>query len=129
MKCKDCILFRPSELNKEWGTCSIGCQTSNPLVDNQDNECDHYKDKEQEKENINTIDEYIRDYSKINVEDVLNKIDKKILKMVESKVNSGEIEKHIKDIIILQKAKNIIEDCLDEIYEDEIYEEEWEGEG
>lgn len=121
MKCKNCILFRPSELNKEWGTCSIGCQTNNPLVDNQDNECDHYKDKEQE--NINTIDEYIRDYSKINVEDVLNKIDKKILKMVESKVNSGEIEKHIKDIIILQKAKNIIEDCLDEIYE-----EEWEGE-
>ena len=43
--------------------------------------------------------------------------------MVESKVNLGEIEKDIKDIIILQKAKNIIEDCLDEIYE-----EEWEGE-
>ena len=74
------------------------------------------------------MDEYIRDYSKISTEDVLNKIDEKILKMVESKVNLGEIEKDIKDIIILQKAKNIIEDCLDEIYEDEIYEEEWEGE-
>ena len=69
------------------------------------------------------MNEYIRDYSKINVGDVLNKIDEKILKMVESKVNSGEIEKDIKDIIILQKAKNIIEDCLDDIYE-----EEWECE-
>ena len=123
MKCKDCISFKPSELNKEWGICNFNA--SQTVI--ADKECYlNSQEKQSQYKIINggeQMDEYIRDYSKISTEDVLNKIDEKILKMVESKVNLGEIEKDIKDIIILQKAKNIIEDCLDEIYE-----EEWEGE-
>ena len=133
MKCKDCCSYRPSDFDKDWGTCEQSLLTATT-----DKECSLYLKEKQpqykiingEKEGANKMEEYIRDYNNISLDDVIERINYKILNCVERNVNAGKLEDKfcLEELSMLQKAKDILQDCADEIYEENLEESDVEEE-
>ena len=71
-----------------------------------------------------------RNYNDISLDDIIERINYKILNYVERNVNSGSLkDKFFLDgLTMLQKAKDILQDCADEIYEENLEESDEEEE-
>ena len=131
MKCKDCCSYRPSDFNKDWGTCKESLLTVST-----DKECSLLLKEKQsqhkiingEKENVNKMEEYIRDYNNISLDDIIERINYKILNCVERNVNAGKLENSLEELSMLQRAKDILQECADEIYEENLEESDVEEE-
>ena len=76
------------------------------------------------------MEEYIRNYNDISLDEIIERINYKILNYVERNVNSGSLkDKFFLDgLTMLQKAKDILQDCADEIYEENLEESDEEEE-
>ena len=76
------------------------------------------------------MEEYNRNYNDISLDDIIERINYKILNYVERNVNSGSLkDKFFLDgLTMLQKAKDILQDCADEIYEENLEESDEEEE-
>ncbi len=133
MKCKDCCSYRPSDFIGGQGTCKESLQ---PVI--VDKECSLYLKEKQpqyktingEKEGANKMEEYIRDYNNIFLDDVIERINYKILNCVERNFNAGKLEDKfcLEELSMLQKAKELFLDCADEIYEERLEESDEEEE-
>lgn len=138
MKCKDCCSYRPSDFIEGQGTCKESLQ---PVTTNK--ECNLYLKEKQpqhktinkkiingEKGDVNKMEEYIRDYNNISLDDIIERINYKILNCVERNVNAGKLEDKfcLEELSMLQKAKDILQDCADEIYEENLEESDVEEE-
>ena len=66
----------------------------------------------------------------ISLDEIIERINYKILNYVERNVNSGSLkDKFFLDgLTMLQKAKDILQDCADEIYEENLEESDEEEE-
>lgn len=125
MKCKDCCSYRPSDFDKDWGTCKESLLTVST-----DKECSLYLKEKQlqhkiinrKKENVNKMEEYIRDYNNISLDDVIERINYKILDCVETSVYAGKLENSLEELSMLQRAKDILQECAYEIYEERLEE-------
>lgn len=133
MKCKDCCSYRPSDFIKGQGTCKESLLTVTT-----DKECNLYLKEKQpqhkiinkEKESANKMEEYIRDYNNISLDDIVERINYKILNCVERNVNAGKLEDKfcLEELSMLQKAKELFLDCADKIYEERLEESDMEEE-
>lgn len=131
MKCKDCCSYRPSDFNKDWGTCKESLLTVST-----DKECSlllkekqpQYKIINGGKENVNKMEEYIRDYNNISLDEIIETINYKILHCVETSVYAGKLENSLEELSMLQRAKDILQECADEIYEENLEESDVEEE-
>ena len=133
MKCKDCCSYRPSDFDKDWGTCKESLLTVST-----DKECSlllkekqsQHKIINEEKKGANKMEEYIRDYNDISLDDVIERINDKILDCVERNVNAGKLEDKfcLEELSMLQKAKDVLQECADEIYEENLEESDVEEE-
>lgn len=133
MKCKDCCSYRPSDFDKDWGTCKESLLTVTT-----DKECSLLLKEKQsqhkiingEKKGENKMEEYIRDYNNISLDDVIERINYKILDCVERNVNAGKLEDKfcLEELSMLQRAKDILQECVDEIYEERLEESDVEEE-
>lgn len=133
MKCKDCCSYRPSDFIEGQGTCKESLLTVTT-----DKECNLYLKEKQpqhkiinkEKESVNKMEEYIRDYNGITLDDIIGRINYKILNCVEGNVNAGKLEDKfcLEELSMLQKAKELFLDCADEIYEERLEESDMEEE-
>ena len=129
MKCKDCCSYRPSDFNKDWGTCKESLLTVTT-----DRECSLYLKEKQsqhkiingEKKGANKMEEYIRDYNNISLDDIIERINDKILDCVERNVNAGKLENSLEELSMLQRAKDVLQECADEIYEENLEESDME---
>lgn len=131
MKCKDCCSYRPSDFIGGQGTCKESLLTVAT-----DKECNlllkekqsRYKIINGEKENVNKMEEYIRDYNNISLDDVIERINYKILNCIERNVNAGKLEDKfcLEELSMLQRAKDILQECADEIYEERLEESDME---
>lgn len=76
------------------------------------------------------MEEYNRNYNDISLDEIIERINYKILNYVERNVNSGSLkDKFFLDgLTMLQKAKDILQDCADEIYEENLEESDKEEE-
>ena len=76
------------------------------------------------------MEEYNRNYNDISLDAIIERINYKILNYVERNVNSGSLkDKFFLDgLTMLQKAKDILQDCADEIYEENLEESDEEEE-
>ena len=65
-----------------------------------------------------------RDYNNISLDEIIEKINYKILNCVERNVNAGKLEDKfcLEELFMLQKAKEFFLDCADEIYEENLEE-------
>ena len=125
MKCKDCCSYRPSDFKKDWGTCKESLLTVTT-----DKECSLLLKEKQsqhkiingEKKGANKMEEYIRDYNNISLDDIIETINYKILHCVETSVYAGKLENSLEELSMLQKAKDILQECADEIYEENLEE-------
>ena len=70
------------------------------------------------------MEEYNRNYNDISLDEIIERINYKILNYVERNVNSGSLkDKFFLDgLTMLQKAKDILQNCADEIYEENLEE-------
>ena len=131
MKCKDCCSYRTSDLNKDWGTCKESLLTVST-----DKECSLYSKEKQsqykiingEKEGANKMEEYIRDYNNISLDDIIERINYKILNCVERNVNAGKLENSLEELSMLQRTKDVLQECVDDIYEERLEESDVEEE-
>ena len=131
MKCKDCCSYRPSGFDKDWGTCKESLLTVTT-----DKECSlllkekqsRYKIINGEKESANKMEEYIREYNDISLDDIMETINYKILHCVETSVYAGKLENSLEELSMLQRAKDILQECADEIYEENLEESDVEEE-
>ena len=131
MKCKDCCSYRPSDFNKDWGTCKESLLTVTT-----DKECSlllkekqpQYKIINGEKESVNKMEEYIREYNDISLDEIIERINYKILNCVERNVNAGKLEDKfcLEELSMLQRAKDVLQECVDEIYEERLEESDME---
>ena len=76
------------------------------------------------------MEKYNRNYNDISLNEIIERINYKILNYVERNVNSGSLkDKFFLDgLTMLQKAKDILQDCADEIYEENLEESDEEEE-
>ena len=131
MKCKDCCSYRPSDFIEGQGTCKESLLTVST-----DKECSlllkekqpQYKIINGGKENVNKMEEYIRDYNNISLDDIIERINYKILNCVETSVYAGKLENSLEELSMLQRAKDILQECADEIYEENLEESDVEEE-
>ena len=131
MKCKDCCSYRPSDFIEGQGTCKESLLTVTT-----DKECSLLLKEKQsqhkiingEKKGANKMEEYIRDYNDISLDDIIERINYKILDCVERNVNAGKLENSLEELSMLQKAKDILQECADEIYEENLEESDVEEE-
>lgn len=133
MKCKDCCSYRPSDFDKDWGTCKESLLTVTT-----DKECSLLLKEKQsqhkiingEKKGENKMEEYIRDYNNISLDDIIERINYKILDCVERNVNAGKLEDKfcLEELSMLQRAKDILQECADDIYEERLEESDEEEE-
>ena len=133
MKCKDCCSYRPSDFDKDWGTCKESLLTVTT-----DKECSLLLKEKQsqhkiingEKESVNKMEEYIRDYNNISLDNIIERINYKILNCVERNVNAGKLEDKfcLEELSMLQKAKDVLQECVDDIYEERLEESDVEEE-
>ena len=129
MKCKDCCSYRPPDFDKDWGTCKESLLTVST-----DKECSlllkekqpQYKIINGGKENVNKMEEYIRDYNNISLDEIIERINYKILNCVERNVNAGKLENSLEELSLLQRAKDVLQECADEIYEENLEESDME---
>ena len=129
MKCKDCCSYRPSDFDKDWGTCKESLLTVTT-----DKECSLLLKEKQsqhkiingEKKGANKMEEYIRDYNNISLDEIIERINYKILHCVETSVYAGKLENSLEELSMLQKAKDILQECADEIYEERLEESDME---
>ena len=129
MKCKDCCSYRPSDFIEGQGTCKESLLTVTT-----DKECSLLLKEKQsqhkiingEKKGENKMEEYIRDYNNISLDDVIERINYKILDCVETSVYAGKLENSLEELSMLQKAKDILQECADEIYEENLEESDME---
>ena len=67
--------------------------------------------------------------SSVNIPlDKLETINYKILNGVERNVNAGKLENSLEELSMLQRAKDILQECADEIYEENLEESDVEEE-
>lgn len=131
MKCKDCCSYRPSDFIGGQGTCKESLLTVTT-----DKECSLYLKEKQsqykiinrEKKGENKMEEYIRDYNNISLDDIIERINYKILHCVETSVYAGKLENSLEELSMLQRAKDILQECVDEIYEENLEESNMEEE-
>ena len=132
MKCKDCCSYRPSDFDKDWGTCKESLLTVTT-----DRECSLLLKEKQSQYKIingergaNKMEEYIRDYNDISLDEIIERINYKILNCVERNVNAGKLEDKfcLEELSMLQRAKDILQECADEIYEENLEESDVEEE-
>ena len=129
MKCKDCCSYRPSDFIDGQGTCKESLLTVTT-----DKECSLLLKEKQsqhkiingEKESVNKMEEYIRDYNNISLDNIIERINYKILNCVERNVYAGKLENSLEELSMLQKAKDILQECADEIYEERLEESDME---
>ena len=71
-----------------------------------------------------------RDYNDISLDEIIERINYKILNNVEKNVNAGKLENKfcLEELSMLQKAKDILQECADEIYEENLEESDEEEE-
>ena len=69
-----------------------------------------------------------RDYNNISLDEIIEKINYKILNCVETSVYAGKLENSLEELSMLQKAKELFLDCADEIYEENLEESDEEEE-
>ena len=76
------------------------------------------------------MEEYNRNYNDISLDEIIERINYKILNYVERNVNSGSLKDKffLNGLTMLQKAKDILQDCADEIYEENLEESDEEEE-
>ena len=76
------------------------------------------------------MEEYNRNYNDISLDEIIERINYKILNYVERNVNSGSLKDKffLEGLTMLQKAKDILQDCADEIYEENLEESDEEEE-
>ena len=76
------------------------------------------------------MEEYIRDYNDISLDEIIERINYKILDCVERNVNAGKLEDKfcLEELSMLQKAKDILQECVDDIYEERLEESDVEEE-
>ena len=130
MKCKDCCSYRPSDFDKDWGTCKESLLT---VTTNK--ECSLLLKEKQSQYKIingergaNKMEEYNRDYNNISLDNIIERINYKILNCVERNVNAGKLENSLEELSMLQRAKDILQECADEIYEENLEESDVEEE-
>ena len=131
MKCKDCCSYRPSDFIEGQGTCKESLLTVTT-----DKECSLLLKEKQsqhkiingEKKGANKMEEYIRDYNDISLDDVIERINYKILDCVETSVYAGKLENSLEELSMLQRAKDVLQECVDEIYEENLEESDVEEE-
>lgn len=63
-----------------------------------------------------------RDYNNISLDEIIETINYKILHCVETSVYAGKLENSLEELSMLQKAKDILQECADEIYEERLEE-------
>lgn len=66
------------------------------------------------------MNEEIRDYSGITLNDIIETINYKILHCVETSVYAGKLENSLEELSMLQRAKDILQECADDIYEERL---------
>lgn len=66
------------------------------------------------------MNEEIRDYSGITLNDIIETINYKILHCVETSVYAGKLENSLEELSMLQRAKDILQECVDDIYEERL---------
>ena len=68
------------------------------------------------------MEEYIRDYNDISLDDIIERINYKILNYVERSINARKLEDKffLEELSMLLKAKELFLDCADEIYEERL---------
>ena len=66
------------------------------------------------------MNEEIRDYSGITLDDIIETINYKILHCVETSVYAGKLENSLEELSMLQRAKDILQECADDIYEERL---------
>ena len=68
------------------------------------------------------MEEYIRDYNNISLDNIIERINYKILNCVERNVNASKLEDKfcLEELSMLQKAKDVLQECADEIYEENL---------
>ena len=74
------------------------------------------------------MEEYNRNYNDISLDDIIERINYKILNCVERNVNAGKLENSLEELSMLQRAKDILQECADEIYEENLEESDVEEE-
>lgn len=76
------------------------------------------------------MEEYNRNYNNISLDEVIERINYKILNNVEKNVNAGKLENKfcLEELSMLQRAKDILQECADEIYEENLEESDEEEE-
>ena len=67
-----------------------------------------------------------RDYNNISLDDIIERINDKILDCVERNVNAGKLENSLEELSMLQRAKDVLQECADEIYEENLEESDME---
>ena len=74
------------------------------------------------------MEEYIRDYNDVSLDEIIERINYKILNCIERNVNAGKLENSLEELSMLQRAKDILQECADEIYEERLEESDVEEE-
>ena len=76
------------------------------------------------------MEEYNRNYNDISLDEIIERINYKILDCVERNVNSGKLEDKfcLEELSMLQRAKDILQECADDIYEERLEESDVEEE-
>ena len=69
-----------------------------------------------------------RDYNNISLDDIIERINDKILDCVERNVNAGKLENSLEELSMLQRTKDVLQECVDDIYEERLEESDVEEE-
>ena len=74
------------------------------------------------------MEEYNRNYNDISLDEIIERINYKILNCVERNVNAGKLEDKfcLEELSMLQRAKDVLQECVDEIYEERLEESDME---
>ena len=74
------------------------------------------------------MEKYNRNYNDISLDEIIERINYKILHCVETSVYAGKLENSLEELSMLQRAKDILQECADEIYEENLEESDEEEE-
>ena len=74
------------------------------------------------------MEEYNRDYNNISLDNIIERINYKILDCVERNVNAGKLENSLEELSMLQRTKDVLQECVDDIYEERLEESDKEEE-
>ena len=74
------------------------------------------------------MEEYNRNYNDISLDEIIERINYKILNYVERNVNAGKLENSLEELSLLQRAKDVLQECIENIYEERLEESDVEEE-